>query len=315
MDMARISNLKVLITGASGFIGCHLSAALLRNGNEVHATSRMIRVDQEMHWWHDDLRDAAKTKQIVSLVQPDIIFHLAGHVSASPASDLVLSTFGSHVASTVHLLTAATELGCKRVVLTGSLTEPQGNASSCIPSSPYAAAKWASSAYGRMFHQLYDLPVTIVRPFMTYGPMQNISKVIPYVILALLRGETPQLASGRWEADWIYIDDVVDGMLAAAAAPESKGCTIDLGSGVLVSVRRVIDELVDLVAAAKKPVFGALQDRPAEERRIADLKYALEKTGWKPLVSLSEGLARTVEWYRARFDTTDRSDNQMGSIQ
>jgi UDP-glucose 4-epimerase len=298
MASCQFSGVKVLVTGATGFIGSHLCAALLRNEAEVHAVSREFHVSDELQWWQADLADVGTVRKLLKSIQPEVIFHLSGHVTAAPNLEFALSTFDSHVVSTICLLTAATEIGCKRVVLTASLTEPQGNASNIVASSPYAAAKWASCAYGRMFHALYQTPVTIVRPFMTYGPMQNRQKIIPYVTLSFLRGETPKIASGRWQADWIYIDDVIEGLLAAACLPGVEGSTIDLGSGTLVSVREVVDRIIKLVGTSIKPSFGALPDRPAEELRVADVVYAQAKIGWKPTTSLEEGLARTVDWYR-----------------
>jgi nucleoside-diphosphate-sugar epimerase len=288
MATHQFSGVKVLVTGARGFIGSHLCGALRRMGAEVHAVFRGLHSGGELRWWQANLTD----------IHPEILFHLSGHVTAAPNLEFALSTFDSHVVSTVRLLTAATEIGCKRVVLTASLTEPQDSASKVVPSSPYAAAKWTSCAYGRMFHALYQTPVTIVRPFMAYGPMQNTQKIIPYVTLSLLRGETPKLASGRWQADWIYIDDVIEGVLAAACLPGVEGSTIDLGSGIMTPVREVVDQVVTLVGTSIKPSFGALPDRPAEEIRVADLAYAQDKLGWRPATSFEEGLARTVDWYR-----------------
>lgn len=289
---------KILITGASGFIGSHLRRTLVQLRADVHAVSRARHPKDEVHWWQANFADIGAVRNLLNHIRPEIIFHLSGHVTAAPNLEFVLSTFDSHVVSTVNLLTAATQIGCDRIVLTASLTEPQSNCANAIASSPYAAAKSASSAYGRMFHALYKTPVTIVRPFMTYGPMQDPQKIIPYVSLSLLRGQVPQIASGRWQADWIYIDDVVDGLLAAASVSDVEGCTLDLGSGVMIPVRDVVDCIVKLIGSRIKPSFGALPDRPAEEIRAADMTYAQEKIGWKPAISLDDGLARTVGWYR-----------------
>ena len=105
-------------------------------------------------------------------------------------------------------------------------------------SSPYAAAKWAAAGYGRMFHSLYDTPVVILRPFMTYGPGQASTKLIPAVTLALLRASGPRLSSGRHRSDWVYISDVIEGFVAAATVPGIEGKTIDLGSGTLTRSAR-----------------------------------------------------------------------------
>ena len=115
----------------------------------------------------------------------------------SPDFDLVLPAYRSLLTSTVNLLVAGTEIGCRRIVLSGSFTEPVPGRTNPNPSSPYAAAKWAASGYGRMFHSLFQTPVVILRPFMVYGPAQAPSKLIPSVISSLLSGNSPRISSGK----------------------------------------------------------------------------------------------------------------------
>ena len=309
-DHHSLAGRKILVTGARGFIGSHLCHRLYLHGAKVHAVSRGRHTNGDVHWWQANLADIITVRKLLDNVRPEIIFHLSGFVTAAPGVEFVLSTFDSHLMSTVCLLTAATEIGCHRIVLTGSLTEPQSSCVDAIPSSPYAAAKWSTGMYGRMFHALYHTPVTIVRPYMTYGPMQNPHKIIPYVTLSLLRGKSPKLASGEWQADWVYIQDVIDGLLAAAQAPNVEGCTVDLGSGVLLSVREVVTHITHLIDASIKPSFGALPDRLAEEIRAADLASARERLGWRPVTSLEAGLARTVDWYREQVNATDPRGDQ-----
>jgi UDP-glucose 4-epimerase len=304
----RLSHKKALVTGASGFLGSHLCRHLCDRGAEVHAVSRNPHPAKTgtLWWWQGDMADLASTRALLEGIKPDVIFHLAGVVTAAPDRELVLPTFHSLLLSTVHILTVAAAVGCERIVLVGSLTEPMLDSSEGVPSSPYAAAKWASSTYGRMFHQLYRSPVVIVRPFMTYGPQQDIRKLIPYVTLALLRDESPQLSSGEWNADWIYVDDVIDGFIAAMTSSQAEGCTVDLGSGTLVSVRTIVQEIVKLTGAKVEPAFGALPDRPFEQVRVADVAQAAAKIGWRPATPLAVGLQRTVEWYREHLGGAKR---------
>jgi nucleoside-diphosphate-sugar epimerase len=310
---SQFAGQKAIVTGATGFIGSHLCARLFQSGAEVHAVSRSRNTKSNVNWWRVDLQDISSVRQLLRDIQPDLIFHLSGHVTAAPDLKFALSTFESHVVSTIYMLTAATEIGCRRIILTGSLTEPL-NFAHAVPSSPYAAAKSTSGAYGRMFHALYGTPVTIVRPFMTYGPMQNREKIVPYVTRSLLRGEIPRLASGRWQADWIFIDDVIEGMLATARAVGVEGCTIDLGSGMLIPVREVVAHIVELVGATTTPSFGALPDRPGEEIAVADTDFAESKLGWKAKISLKEGLSRTVSWHRERLCAASLSHHERGEL-
>lgn len=294
---------KILVTGASGFIGSHLCRCLERNGAKVSAVSRVLRTTDIscLRWWQGNLEDMATVKNLLYTVKPEVIFHLASHVAGSRNLELVLPTFHSNLVSTVNLLTVATEIGCRRIVLTGSLEEPEPDNTEAAPCSPYAAAKWASSAYGRMFHQLYQTPVVIARVFMVYGEgQQDLRKLIPYVTLSLLQGQAPKLSSGQRQVDWIYVDDVVDGLLAAAQVPNVEGCTIDLGSGILTPIRTVVQQLFNLVGSQVEPKFGTLPDRPLEQVRVANTAYSYAKLGWQPGTSLEKGLELTVDWYRGQ---------------
>jgi len=295
---------KVLVTGASGFIGSHLCQRLASLGSEIHAISRSNFTGElpDYSWLQADLIDFARVHALLCDIKPQVIFHLASHVMGSRDREAVLPTFHSNLMSTVNLLTAASEVGCRRFILAGSLEEPDAGTPEAIPSSPYAVAKWASSAYTRMFHALYQLPTVILRIFMVYGPAQrDILKVIPYTALSLLRGEEPKLTSGQRQIDWIYVDDVVDGLIAAAQASGIEGRTLDIGSGALVSIRAVVQHLVHLIDPQAKLHFGAVPERPLEQVRVADIAKTYSQLGWQPTTSLQAGLQRTVAWYAERL--------------
>jgi nucleoside-diphosphate-sugar epimerase len=302
--MSAFPGRKILITGATGFIGSHLGERLCANGAEVHAVFRdeFSQGIDRARWWRADLADFDAVERLLNEVKPEVIFHLASHVSGNREPSLVIPTFRSNLASTVNLLVGARKIGCSRFILTGSLEEPNFSDAQDIACSPYAMAKWAGSAYARMFHELYQLPVVIVRLFMVYGPAQrDLSKLIPYVILSLLKGEAPKLASGSRDVDWIYIEDVVDALIAAAQAENVEGCTTDVGSGVLVPIRAVVERLVALINPKIEPLFGTLPDRAREPIRTADIAASRVVLGWQPRTSLAEGLQRTVEWYAHHF--------------
>jgi nucleoside-diphosphate-sugar epimerase len=137
------------------------------------------------------------TCHLLGTRKPDIVFHLAGCAAGARDPRLVIPTFQSNLATTVNILMATGEYGTSRVVLPGSFEEPEE--ATVSPSSPYAASKWAASTYARMFHSLFGTP-----------------ELVPYTILSLLRGKSPRLSSGRRKVDWIYIDDVIDGLLLLA---------------------------------------------------------------------------------------------------
>jgi UDP-glucose 4-epimerase len=298
------STQKVLVTGASGFIGEHLCQRLLRSGADVYGISRLKRSSSNsaIQWLQGDVRNFDEMRRVWMSLRPDIVFHLASYVSGSRSMDTVRSTLENNLVSTVNLLTLMAEFGGQRIVLAGSLEEP--NAGDVpIPSSPYAAAKWASSAYARMFHELYQVPIVNTRLFMVYGPAQkDIKKLIPYVTLSLLEGKAPQLSSGQRQVDWVYVDDVVDGLIAAAQAPNVEGCTFELGSSSLTPISEVVQNLNRLIDPSIQPLFGALPDRPMEQIRAANLDDARSKLGWMPKTALKQGLMNTVQWYSAHRD-------------
>lgn len=173
--------------------------------------------------------------------------------------------------------------------------------------------KWASSAYARMFHALYAVPTVILRVFMVYGPgYQDSRKLLPYVIDSFLSGSAPTLTSGRRRVDWIYVDDVVDALLAAACADGIEGRTIDVGSGKAITVRTIVETLARLMESPVVPQFGAKSERLLEQVRVADLEAGREFLGWSPKMPLEEGLRRTVEWYRDRMCESAESVGQAG---
>lgn len=301
-DGHGLAGARVLVTGARGFLGGNLCPRLVAEGAEVAAVSRTEQPQPTagVHWWRCEPEYFAQAEELVRRVEPHVIFHLGGRVSAAPDPAFVLPTFHSLLTSTVNLLTLAARHGCRRVVLVGSLEEPHGEpAEGATPTSPYSAAKWAGGAYGRMFHRLYGLPVVSVRPFMTYGPGQAIDKIIPGTILSLLRHEPPRLSSGRRPLDWIYVDDVIEGMVRAATVRGVEGRMIDLGSGTAIPAREVVERLVALIDPTITPQFGALPDRPGGDVRTADLGPASALLGWQPTTPLEPGLRRTIAWYRA----------------
>ena len=301
MRTGEWQGIRVLVTGARGFIATHLCRRLLEAGVIVHGVSRVPgRIDSpRMHFLNADLTRPAEVREIVRRIRPHAIFHLAGHVTGSQQLSAVQPAFEANLATTVHLLTASAEEPACRVILAGSMQEPDEDAGVGIPSSPYAASKWACSAYARMFHALYQLPVVIARPMLVYGPEQwDHSKLLPSVIVSLLNGVPPRLSTGTRELDWVFVDDVVSGLMAIATSPCVEGRTIDLGTGELTSIRRVAESVKTIIGSDTELLFGALPDRPFEGRRVARVAETERLIGWTATTSLREGLARTIAWFR-----------------
>lgn len=296
---------RVLITGGSGFIGSQLCRRLVADGAEVHATSRREpgqRGDCGVRWHQLDPADADATQATIASVRPELVYHLSSCVDSSRGTDLVLPTLHANLVSTANVLLAVERASCQRVILPASLEEPDPTeASARVPQSPYAAAKWAASSYARMFAGLYGTPAVLLRLFMVYGPEQlDHTKLIPSVIRSILRAEPAAVTIGVRRMDWVYVDDVVDALVAAAAAPGIEGQTIEIGSGELHSIREVVETLVRLGASDQEPRFGAVPERLDEVERVADISSASELLDWEPTVGLEDGLRRTLEWFEAQ---------------
>lgn len=290
---------RVLVTGATGFLGAHLVRRLTVLGAETHALSRSTRrVAGHLTTHVADLSDSDMAADVVRSIRPEIVFHLAGKASGARDVQTVLDTVTDNVRSTVGLLRAVALAGAPRVVLAGSMEEPAPGEHA---SSPYALSKWTAARYAELFQDLWSVPTVRLRIAMTYGPDQpDERKLVPYVITSLLRGVEPQLSSGRRQIDWVYVDDVVDAFIAAASVPDAAGRTIDIGSGSAVDIRRIVDLIGWLINTNVEPRFGALADRLLDSARIADLSAAREVLGWRSAVGLEDGLRRTVAWYRDR---------------
>jgi len=292
---------SVLVTGASGFIGTHLCRHLNQQGAEITGTYLNHKPEGEhAKWICLDLTNQEAVSHLIHTIQPTHIFHLASHVQGQREIDTVLPTFENNLISTINILTAAQQAGCcKRLVMTNSQEEPDQSNAIAIPSSPYAASKFAASAYARMFHALYSLPIVIARVFMVYGPEQkDHRKLVPYTILKALNGQTPELSSGQRNIDWVYVSDVVNGLSQLGCKTGLEGETIDLGSGQFHTVKEVVEKTLKQIDPTIKGNFGAVADRAMEQERLADAQKTNHKLNWRAQVTLEDGLTKTIEWYR-----------------
>jgi dTDP-glucose 4,6-dehydratase len=311
----------ILVTGAGGFIGSHVVEQLVQRGHRVRAF---------VHYNSDGRRgwlDNSPAANEVECVSGDVrdydsvlraaggasaIFHLAALVGipysyVSPQAYLRTNVDGAY-----NILEAARASGVERVVLT-STSEIYGSAKE-LPmnelhpidcQSPYAASKAAADQLGLSYFRSFGVPVTLVRPFNTYGPRQSLRAVIPAIISQLLNGDgVVQLGNVHPERDFTFVDDTVSGFLAAAAAPDLIGEIVHIGSGAAVSVEDLSARLSRLTGRPVVLKQDPARVRPAMsevDRLLCDNRKLQHSTGWQPRVTLDEGLRRTIAWFEARL--------------
>ncbi len=297
-----------MVTGATGFVGTNLCRALRTVGAEVTGVAlanSLLHAPDPEGILAADLTDEASARSIVEAVQPEMVFHLAGMVDTRQSTDLVLPTLVHNLLGAVHLMTALVGTGCQRVVVVTSSETPRVGQT---PNSPYAASKLAMVSYAEMYWTLFGLPVVIARPHMVFGPHQPADKLIPYLIRCGLENTPPRLASGKRLCDPVYVKDFVRALLQMATADRALGMTLDVGTGVGLSVAEIAARVLSLTGATVSPVFGAIPDRLGEAPQVADLASTQAVLTWRPAWSFDDAVRETIEWYAARSDLLPGAD-------
>ncbi len=307
----------VLVTGAGGFIGSHLTERLAQEGATVRAFvhynalgSRgwLEAADPAIDIVAGDLCDRDSVAAAVRDVE--VVFHL-GALIAIPYSYVAPASYGrTNLEGTLNVLQSCRDARVARLVHT-STSEVYGTAV-YVPmdelhplqaQSPYAASKVAADKMVEAFHLSFGVPAVTVRPFNTFGPRQSTRAVIPTIIRQCLDGNTVRLGSVHPLRDLNYVTNTVDGFLQAALVPAAVGRTINLGSGREVSVGEVAQIIGRLTGRQIQIVTDEQRVRPGKsevERLLASAELARTLLGWTPEVSLEAGLERTIEWTRRR---------------
>ena len=323
----KLAGSKVLVTGADGFIGSHLAESLVQAGANVRGLvyynsfgskgwldSSALSKDMELI--AGDVRDGAQIQQLVRGV--DVIFHLAALIAIPYSYRAAASYVQTNVEGTLNIVQAARDQGNVRVLHT-STSEVYGTARKVPigedhplqPQSPYSASKIAADAMAMSFHLAHGLPLTIVRPFNTYGPRQSARAVIPTVITQILNGKRRiKLGSLSPTRDFNYVSDTCAGFLALAQCDDALGKTVNIGSDTEISVGDTARLIARTIGTEIEIECDEERLRPANsevERLHCDNSLIRALTGFKPQVGIEEGLTKTVDWFRrpenlARYD-------------
>jgi NAD dependent epimerase/dehydratase len=317
--MEGLNNTRVLVTGAGGFIGGHLTARLVREGAVVRALVRYnSRGDRGTLDWLPkealegadivlgDLRDLESVTRAAR--GAEVILHLGAQIAIPYSYVNPRDFFEVNVLGTLNVLQAAVGTGA-RVVQT-STSEVYGTAQT-VPiteehpleaSSPYAASKVGADKMAISWHRSFDLGVTVLRPFNTYGPFQSARAVIPTIVSQALAGGPVRLGSLHPRRDLTYVDDTVEGFVRAATTNAADGQVVQLGTNSDVSVGELVELVGGILGRELNVVADEARVRPENsevQRLISGPFRAKELLGWEPTISLEEGLRRTIAYVEA----------------
>jgi len=313
----------VLVTGASGFIGSHLTRKLLAVGAEVHAVTsvvssvypiRLVELRDDIRLHEASLDDRSAMEATVAAAKPAYIFHLGAYTHVGKSWQRVDECIQTNIQGTVNLLQA---LGgnYERFIYTGTseiygdVEVPFRETGPVNPVSPYSVAKYAGEHYCRLFHQSYGWPIVRVRPFNAYGPAQSPDRVVPEIIGRGLRGQELKMTKGLQTRELNYVEDLADAFVQVATTPGIDGELFNLGGGEEVSMRDLATRILTIMGSSVEPQFGAMPERPTEIMRMyCDNTKVRERVGWQPTTPLDEGLAKTIEWFR---DALERSPSSF----
>jgi NAD dependent epimerase/dehydratase len=311
--------MKILVTGADGFIGSHLAEKLVKLGHEVRA---FIYYNSFNSWgWIDSFEESIKKNLDVfagdirdpnglrvAMKGIDAVLHLAALIAIPFSYHSPDSYVDTNIKGTLNVLQAARDQDTKRVLVT-STSEVYGTAQ-YVPidenhpyqgQSPYSATKIGADRLAESFYRSFDLPVTIVRPFNTYGPRQSARAIIPTVITQLLSGkEVVKLGSLTPTRDFNYVKDTVNGFIEILASDKTIGEEINIATQQEISMGEIARQLIDIINPNAKIVQDEQRIRPekSEVNRLLGSNAKIKKlTAWTPQYSLKDGLKETVEFF------------------
>jgi NAD dependent epimerase/dehydratase len=308
--------MKVLVTGSEGFIGSHLTELLVEKGFEVKAFVRYnfkndwgwleeSKYKNDIEIYTGDVRDFDSVYDAMKDV--DVVFHLAALIGIPYSYISPLAYIKTNTEGTYNVLESGRKLNLKRIIIT-STSEIYGTAQYVPidekhpynPQSPYAASKAAADHLALSYYRSFGTPVTIIRPFNTYGPRQSARAVIPTIISQILAGKK-QIKLGNLSPtrDLNYVKDIANGFITVGLHENTIGNVYNLGTGQEISIGDLAEKIIELTEKEVEIIEDTQRIRPEKsevERLLSNAEKAKKTTGWKPKYMLEEGLKETIDW-------------------
>ncbi len=301
--------MNFLITGAAGFLGSALANQLAREGHQVRGLDDLSTGDPQVlspdvHFTRGDVNDRPKLWTLLQEI--DCVYHLAARVSVQESVLYPREYNAVNVGGTVSLMEAMRDVGVRRVILASSGAvygdqgeQPLEETATPDPRSPYAVSKVSAEHYVRTIGNLWGMASVCLRIFNAYGPVQHLPPshppVVPHFLRQALRGGTLVVhGDGEQTRDYVYVDDVISAMIAAATAPNVNGLVINVGSGTETSIRELVKQVGDVTGRELDSLYNTNTSGGVSRMR-ANLTLAAKKLNYKPSIKLDEGLRLTLQ--------------------
>jgi nucleoside-diphosphate-sugar epimerase len=313
--MASLKGKKVLVTGATGFIGANLVRMALKEGCEVHIITRTEsnrwRIDDISTYiidYNTDLLDYKNLDYVISSIKPDIIYHTATY-GGRPNQKDTIGIIQTNLIGTINMIKACKKSGFDLFVNTGSSSEYGIKGKSMHeeallePVNDYGVSKSAATQYCQAIAKNEQLPIVTLRLFSPYGSYEESARLIPSVILSCLRKKKPRISSPNFVRDFVHIKDVLEAYAKLAKVPQLSGDVFNIGSGKQCTIGEVANKIIELLGHCVELETGKAQGWPNEpEKWEADISKANDILGWKPKYDLENGLAETIRWFEKNIN-------------
>lgn len=314
-----MSKEKYLVTGSAGFIGGNITRKLVEQGKNVFPligpdsdTWRLKDLDIDPdNFLYVDVTDFASLREKIVRIQPTHILHLATYGVYRDQDDQ-MKIFNTNVLGTANLLRVSLDLNISAFVNTGSVYEyanlpgEQKESNLGKPRNMYDLAKIIGTQTATKFSQQYHLPVCTLRLFTAYGPYEDIRRLVPSVILNLMRGEDPKILAPQSIRDFVHVHDIADAYIQASLKDDWNGEVINVGSGQQATVAQMVIQISTLLGLDRNPLSPDHSISAEDSQSWADLSLAKSLLHWQPKINLNDGLAQTIKWFEKHSDLYEK---------
>lgn len=321
----NLKNIKVMVTGGGGFIPSHLVKRLLNCEARVSVLTKYNSVFDNIrlsNMWNDieicegDLRNLDSLKQIEK-IKPEIIYHMAAYNHVGDSFLHVSETLNCNSNASANIFECYK--GYEKFIYMSTSevygfqkTVPFRESMIPFPISPYAVGKYSGELYAKMIYHVYNLPVVVLRPFNTFGPYQSPRAIVGEIIIKCLKGTDIVATEGKQTREFNYVENIVDGLIAASESQNLNGEVINISSGSEISIKDLILLVHKLSGSTSELKIGALPYRPTEIWRMCgDNTKAKKLLQWHPKISFEEGLKKTIQWYREYLDLFEGKKSKL----